>query len=342
MPKIVVTGGCGYIGSHTIIDLINNGYEVISIDNFIRSKIIVPDLIKKITGKIIANHPVDLCDFTELRNVFKLIGPVDGIIHFAALKSVPESVAQPLLYYNNNLTSVVNILRMLEEFKISSFIFSSSCSVYGNTRELPVSETTALGTAESPYAATKQIGERIIQDFIKINSDKNAVLLRYFNPGGAHNTGLIGEIPQQSPTNLIPILMESIQGLRDNFTVHGNDYNTRDGSCIRDYIHIMDLANAHTKCVDYLTQHKNDQPLDIFNVGIGQGVSVFEAINAVEKASGKKVPYHIGPRREGDVEAIYANYDKAAKKLNWYPKYNIDDIMLSAWTWEQERKKLSF
>ena len=342
MPKIVVTGGCGYIGSHTVIDLINNGYDVISIDNFIRSKPIVLDLIKKVTGKIITNHSVDLCDLTELRKVFNHIGPVDGIIHFAALKSVPESVAQPLLYYNNNLSSVVNILIMLEEFNIPSLIFSSSCSVYGNTKELPVSESTALGTAESPYAATKQIGERIIEDFIKTKSDKNAILLRYFNPGGAHPSGLIGEIPQQSPTNLIPILMESIQGIRDNFTVHGNDYNTRDGSCIRDYIHIMDLANAHTKCVEYLIEHQNDQKLDVFNVGIGQGVSVFEAINAAEKASGKKVPYILGPRREGDIEAIYANYDKAAKKLNWNPKYNIEDIMSSAWAWEQERKKLSF
>jgi UDP-glucose 4-epimerase len=342
MPKIVVTGGCGYIGSHTVIDLINNGYDVISIDNFIRSKTIVLDLIKKVTGKIITNHSIDLCDLTELRKVFNLIGPVDGIIHFAALKSVPESVAQPLLYYNNNLSSVVNILKILEEFNIPSLIFSSSCSVYGNTKELPVSESTALGTAESPYAATKQIGERIIEDFIKTKSDKNAILLRYFNPGGAHPSGLIGEIPQQSPTNLIPILMESIQGIRDNFTVHGNDYNTRDGSCIRDYIHIMDLANAHTKCVKYLIEYQNDQKLDVFNVGIGQGVSVFEAINAVEKASGKKVPYILGPRREGDIEAIYANYDKAAKKLNWNPKYNIEDIMSSAWAWEQERKKLSF
>jgi UDP-glucose 4-epimerase len=342
MPKIVVTGGCGYIGSHTVIDLINNGYDVISIDNFIRSKTIVPDLIKKVTGKIITNHPVDLCDLTELRKVFKLIGPVDGVIHFAALKSVPESVAQPLLYYNNNLTSVTNILKILEEFNIPSFIFSSSCSVYGNTKELPVSETTALGIAESPYAATKQIGERIIEDFIKTKSDKNAILLRYFNPGGAHPSGLIGEIPQNSPSNLIPILMESIQGFRDNFTVHGGDYDTRDGSCIRDYIHIMDLANAHTKCVDYLTQHKNNLRLDIFNVGIGQGVSVFEAIHAAEKASGRKVPFQTGPRREGDVEAIYANYDKAAKKLKWTPRYNIDDIMTSAWAWERERKNLSF
>jgi UDP-glucose 4-epimerase len=340
MAKVLVSGGCGYIGSHTAVDLLANGFEVISIDNYLRSAPSVLKHIENVSGKSLLNYNADLCNLQDLRKVFSEHSDAVGIIHFAALKSVPESVANPLLYYNNNLRGLNNVLELMNEFNIPNIIFSSSCSVYGNVTELPVSENTALGIAESPYAATKQVGERIIEDFIKSQKDKNAVLLRYFNPGGAHPSGMMGEMPQKGISNLIPILMEAVSGIRSDFSVHGDDYPTRDGTCIRDYIHIMDLADAHTRCLRFLLESKNESPCEIFNVGIGEGVTVLEAIIATEKASGLKVPYKIGPRRAGDVVAIYADFTKAAKLLGWYPKFNIDDIMTSAWKWEQYRKGL--
>jgi UDP-glucose 4-epimerase len=339
MAKIIVSGGCGYIGSHTIIDLVNNGFEVISIDNHVRSSAAVSACIEAILGKKVQNYEVDLCDESALQLVFQEHADAVGVIHFAALKSVPESVQQPLLYYHNNLQGLCNILQAIEKFSIDSFIFSSSCSVYGNTTALPVVETTPLGIAESPYAATKQMGERIIEDFIIANPNKKAILLRYFNPGGAHPSGLLGEMPQKGISNLIPILMEAILGIRPELTVHGGDYDTRDGTCIRDYIHIMDLADAHTRALRYLVEGRNEQGCEVFNVGIGEGVTVLEAIKAIEQASSKKVPYLIGPRRAGDVVAIYANYERAARLLGWQPRYNINDIMATAWTWELNRRK---
>lgn len=338
MSKIIITGGCGYIGSHTIVDLLDNGFEVISIDNNVRSHNITLDRVAAVCGKKVKNYSVDLCDKDSLRAVMREQSDVIGIIHFAALKSVPESVENPLWYYQNNLQGMVNMLDAMVEFNLSCFIFSSSCSVYGNTEQLPVSETTPIGIAESPYAATKQMGERIVEDFIKANPDKKAIILRYFNPGGAHPSGKLGEEPFSGVSNVIPILMETALGIRKEFTVHGGDYDTRDGTCIRDYIHIMDLADAHTRSLRYLIEGRNEAACEVFNVGIGEGVTVLEAIRATEKACGKAFPFQIGPRRAGDIAAIYADYQRAAQRLGWNPRYNIDDIIASAWAWELNRR----
>ncbi len=338
MPKIIVTGGCGYIGSHSIVDLLENGFEVLSIDSNIRSSQQVLERVQRITGKTVKNYPIDLCHLEALREVFAQHADAVGLIHFAALKSVPESVKKPLWYYNNNLGGLLNTLACFAEFCLQAFIFSSSCSVYGNSKELPVTEATPLGQAESPYAAGKQMGERVITDFIRANPSCKAILLRYFNPGGAHPSGLLGEIPQAGAYNVVPILMETMQGKRSEFTVLGDDYDTRDGTCIRDYIHIMDLADAHTRALNYLLEGHNEAACEIFNVGIGQGVTVLEAIRATEKAVGKPLPFCIGPRRAGDVAAIYANYDRAARLLGWQPRYTIDDIMASAWRWTSSTK----
>ena len=341
MSKVIVSGGCGYIGSHTAVDLIANGFEVVSIDSFIRSGPSILKHIEHVSGKPFLNYSVDLCDKDLLKRVFLEHPDAVGIIHFAALKSVPESVANPLSYYNNNINGLCNLLEMMSEFNIPNIIFSSSCSVYGNVKTLPVSEESPIGRAESPYAATKQMGERIIEDFIRSEKGKNAVLLRYFNPGGAHPSGLLGEMPQKNISNLIPILMNAVSSQQANFYVHGDDYPTRDGTCIRDYIHIMDLADAHTRSIRYLLDSKNSNACEIFNVGIGEGVTVMEAIRATELATGLKVPYNIGPRRDGDVVAIYADYSKAARELNWQPKFDINDILASAWKWEQYQKQFS-
>jgi len=338
MPKIIVSGGCGYIGSHTAVDLRANGFEVISIDSFIRSHPKILKHIENVSGISYFNYSTDLCDKKQLAEVFKAHSDAVGIIHFAALKSVPESVKKPLDYYSNNIGGLCNLLEMMSVFNIPNIIFSSSCSVYGNVHTLPVAEDSPLGIAESPYAATKQMGERIIQDFIASEQDKKAVLLRYFNPGGAHPSGLLGEMPQKNISNLIPILMNAVSGAVNDFFVHGNDYPTRDGTCIRDYIHIMDLADAHTRSLRFLLEGKNSKACEIFNVGIGEGVTVMEAIKATELATGLKVPYKIGPRRDGDVVAIYADYSKAARLLGWQPKFDINDIMSSAWKWEQYLK----
>ena len=339
MAKIIITGGCGYIGSHTIVDLIENGFEVISIDSNVRSSESILENIFAITGMRIKNYAVDLCDLEKLRKVFNEHSDAKGLIHFAALKSVPESVAKPIWYYQNNIGGLINTLQCVAEIGLPNFIFSSSCSVYGNSKELPVTESTPLGLAESPYATGKQMAERIIQDFIIANPNLSAVLLRYFNPGGAHISGKLGEIPQAGAYNLVPILMETMLGIRPELTVFGADYDTRDGTCIRDYIHMMDLADAHTKCLQYLLASKNEAACEIFNVGIGEGVTVLEAIKATEKAVGKPLPHVLGPRRAGDVVAIYANYNRAAARLGWKPQYNIDDIMASAWAWEQQKNK---
>jgi len=341
MPKVIVSGGCGYIGSHSAVDLIANGFEVISIDSFIRSQPEILKHIQNVSGKSFINYDVDICDKSLLNKVFAAHSDAIGIIHFAALKSVPESVSDPLLYYQNNIGGLCNLLECMAEHKIPNIIFSSSCSVYGNVKSLPVSEETIMGKAESPYAATKQMGERIIEDFIRSEKGKNAILLRYFNPGGAHRSGLLGEMPQKNISNLIPILMNAVTNSTVDFFVHGDDYPTRDGTCIRDYIHIMDLADAHTRSLRYLFEGKNKQSCEVFNVGIGEGVTVMEAIKATELATGLKVPYKIGPRRDGDVVAIYADYSKASALLGWQPRYSINDIMSSAWKWEQYRNKLN-
>jgi UDP-glucose 4-epimerase len=334
--NILVTGGAGFIGSHTIIELIEQTeYSVISVDNFSNSGEATFDRIEKITGKRIENINVDLCDWNKVQQQLGTLENIGGIIHFAAFKSVPESVADPLLYYHNNIASLVNILKFCREKKINNFIFSSSCSVYGNIDKLPVTESSPLPKAESPYAHTKQMGEEMVSNYCKFNPGFNAVLLRYFNPAGAHPSALIGELPTGPPTSLVPIVTRTAAGIIKKMQVHGSDYNTRDGSCIRDYIHVSDIADAHVKALDFQEQKKNKTNLSLFNLGTGNGITVLEAIHSFEKISGLKLNYEMGPRREGDVEAIYANNDLARKELGWVPKYGIDDMMSSAWKWQQ-------
>ena len=340
MTKVLVTGGCGYIGSHTIVDLIDNGFEVVSVDNFSNSDQKALDGIQEITGKTVKNYNVDLTDLEGTRNIFKENSDIQGIIHFAALKSVGESVSMPLEYFQNNLNSLLNLLQCVKEFEVSNFIFSSSCSVYGNAKDLPVTETTPWQEAESPYARTKQMGENMIKDFAHAHSATNFVILRYFNPGGAHESAIIGEAPIVVASNLVPVITETAIGKRNEMMVFGDDYDTRDGSCIRDYIHVMDLANAHTKSMQFAINSQQESNYEIFNLGIGEGVTVLEAIRAFEKVTGKQLNYKIADRREGDVVAIYANNDHASQKLGWNPQRNIEDIMKTAWAWELRRSAM--
>lgn len=338
MKKILVTGGCGYIGAHTVVDLLENGYEVISIDDNSRSGTYLLDGIEKITGRKIKNYNVDLKNFDETRAVFQENEDVEGIIHFAAYKAVGESVAEPLMYYENNLFSLVNILKCVKEFNIPNFVFSSSCTVYGNPDTIPVTESSPTKKAESPYGATKQMGETIVEDFSKVQAC-NTILLRYFNPVGAHPSIHIGELPLGKPQNLVPAITQCAIGKIQEMTVHGSDYPTRDGSCIRDYIHVCDIAHAHTLALEFLINKKNESACEIFNLGSGNGVTVLEAIAAFEKVSGRKLNYRLGERRPGDVVAIYANNDLAKSALNWDVKYGLDDMMRTAWEWELKIKE---
>ena len=333
MRKILVTGGCGYIGSHTIVDLIENGYDVISVDNNSRSNDNVLKGIEQITGKKIKNYKVDLCNFDDTFAIFQENEDINGIIHFAAYKSVGESVEKPLLYFENNLTSLINLLKCVQEFQTPHFVFSSSCSVYGNPDEIPVTEKTVPKPAESPYGYTKQMGEQIVNEFAK-SSGIDCILLRYFNPVGAHPSIAIGEMPVGKPENLVPGITQTAIGRIPKLFVHGTDYPTRDGSCIRDYVHICDLANAHTLSLKYLEEEKNTGLCEVFNLGSGNGVSVLEAIQAFEKVSGIKLKYELGPRRPGDVVAVYANNDLAKKLLGWNPQFTLDDMLSTAWKWE--------
>lgn len=337
MKKILVTGGCGFIGSHTLVDLIENGFDVISADNLSNADGSALDGVERITGVRVKNYEVDLADRAATKVIFEEHPDLSGIIHFAALKAVGDSVEQPLEYFHNNFNSLLTMLHCCVEYDVRNFIFSSSCSVYGNTDELPVTEETPLRAAESPYARTKQVGEDMIRDFSRRYPAINSVLLRYFNPAGAHPSVEIGESSRNAPTNLVPVITETAIGKRRSMTVFGDDYDTRDGSCVRDYIHVMDLADAHTKCLQYLMDGKNDSNCEVFNVGIGDGVTVLEAVRAFEETSGESLNYEIGPRRPGDVVAIYADYGRAARRLGWEPKYSIRDIMDTAWRWEQVR-----
>lgn len=338
--KVIVTGGTGYIGSHTIVDLLEHNFEVICIDNLSRSNKYALEGIEKITNKKPTFYNIDLCDRNATLKVLQEHKDAVGIIHFAALKSVGESVEKPLMYYANNIDSLLNVLIGMKSFSIPNFVFSSSCSVYGNADELPVTENTPIKNAESPYAHTKQIGEDIIRNFATVNPIQQHILLRYFNPVGAHPSALIGEIPIEKPNNLVPYITQTAIGKLDELTVFGNDYNTRDGSCIRDYIHVCDIANAHTLALQFLIDKKNKTNCEVFNLGTGNGVSVLEAIAAFEKVSNKKLNYTIGPRRAGDVVAVYADNTRAQQALNWNCKYNIEDAMLSAWNWENKMQEL--
>ncbi|MBL0152181.1 MAG: UDP-glucose 4-epimerase GalE [Chitinophagaceae bacterium] len=337
MAKILVTGGCGYIGSHTIVDLVTNGYSVISVDNNSRSNPNILKGVEQITGKKIKNYKVDLCNFDDTHAIFQENEDITGVIHFAAYKAVGESVEKPLMYYENNLFSLINILRCIQEFKIPDFVFSSSCAVYGNPEEVPVTENTVLQKAESPYGNTKQMGEDIVTAFAK-NSFAKSILLRYFNPAGAHPSIIIGEMPLGRPQNLVPAITQTAIGRLPKMMVHGYDYPTRDGSCVRDYIHICDLAHAHTLAIQYLEERKNTEAVEVFNLGTGNGVTVLEVIQAFEKVSGEKLNYEKGPRRPGDVVSVYANNDLAVQKLGWKTEYTIEDIMDTAWKWEKMLK----
>ncbi|MEM9886734.1 MAG: UDP-glucose 4-epimerase GalE [Bacteroidota bacterium] len=335
--KVLVTGGTGYIGSHTVIDLIDNDFEVISVDNFINSAPEALDNIAAVTNVTVRNYAVDLVELENLKIVFEANKDIIGIIHFAALKSVGESVEQPWRYFHNNLNGLLNILKCAEEFDVPNLIFSSSCSVYGNTNALPVTEETPMQEAESPYARSKQMGEQILQDYTSAHPNFKAISLRYFNPAGAHESAKIGESPTSNATNLVPVITATAMGKRAQLIVFGDDYETRDGSCVRDYIHIMDLANAHTKALEFLIGNNNQHNYEVFNVGLGAGATVLEAIRAFEKVAGQALNYTIGARRAGDVVAIYANNEKATNLLGWKAKRNIEDIMRTAWAWEQVR-----
>ncbi len=333
--KILVTGGAGYLGSHTIIELLEGGiYEPISVDNFSNSSPEVFRLIEKITNKSVKNYTVNLCDKSQVEQIFIENPDITGIIHFAALKSVPESVEQPLRYYHNNLESLGNILHCCQKFAISHFIFSSSCSVYGNVEKLPVNEKTPLNQCESPYAETKKMGERILTDFVK-TSQTQLIALRYFNPVGAHISGWNGENPINSPTNLVPVITKTAIGEIKQLTVFGDDFDTRDGSCVRDYVHVSDIAEAHILALNYLKDKRNKSNLEIINLGTGNGVTVLEAIEAFERVSGIKLNYRIGERRAGDVAAIYSDITLSHERLGWKPRYDLDDMMESAWKWQQ-------
>ncbi|MEN7548388.1 UDP-glucose 4-epimerase GalE [Rapidithrix thailandica] len=337
--KVLVTGGCGYIGSHTIIEMIRStDYEVISVDNNINSTEKTMERIRQITGKEVKNYQVDLCDLAATRQIFEENDNLVGVIHFAALKAVGESVEQPHLYYHNNINSLLNILKCCEEFKVNNFIFSSSCSLYGNVEQLPVKEDTPLSKTESPYAHTKLVGEEIIKSIVHVN-DVQAIALRYFNPVGADKTGLNGENPINKPNNLVPVITQTASGIIPKMQVFGDDYDTRDGSCIRDYIHVTDIANAHIKALNYLIEQRNSSNYEVFNLGTGNGVTVLEAIKAFEKISGLELNYEIGPKRAGDVMAIYSNSSKAKELLGWETTFGIEEMMASAWKWQQNLNK---
>ncbi len=338
MKKILVTGGCGYIGAHTIVDLIENGFEPICVDDNSRSTPALLNGIEKITGKKIKNYKVDLSIFDDTHAIFQENTDIEGIIHFAAYKAVGESVEKPLLYFENNLFSLINLLKCVKEFDVPYFIFSSSCTVYGNPDHVPVTETSPLKTPESPYGFTKQMGEQIVEEVTKKNTGKS-ILLRYFNPVGAHPSAEIGEIPLGKPENLVPAITQTAIGKLPQMKVYGDDYETRDGSCVRDYIHVCDIAHAHILALQYLIENKSANKCEIFNLGTGNGITVLELIKTFEKVSGVKLNYVIGPRRAGDMVAIYADNSLAKKELGWQINFSVDDMMSTAWKWEQRLKE---
>ncbi|WP_439554375.1 UDP-glucose 4-epimerase GalE [Flavobacterium macrobrachii] len=335
MKKVLVTGGLGFIGSHTVVELHNAGYEAIIIDNLSNSSIDVLDGIARIIGKKPVFENLDLRDKSAVQGFFSKYNDVVGVIHFAASKAVGESVENPLLYYENNINALVYVLQELTKMPSANFIFSSSCTVYGQAEKMPITEDASVQPAASPYGNTKQIGEEIINDVAKVSSVK-AILLRYFNPVGAHPSAEIGELPIGVPQNLMPFITQTGIGLREQLSVYGDDYPTPDGTAIRDYIHVVDLAKAHVVAMHRLVENKNLEKVETFNLGTGKGSSVLEVINAFEKVSGKKLPYKIVGRREGDVISAYANTDKANQVLGWKAELSLEESLASAWKWEQK------
>lgn len=336
MKKILVTGGLGFIGSHTVVELQNKGFEVHIVDDCSNSNEKVLEGIAAITGKKPVFEKLDLREKSKVEDFFKGNEGIEGVIHFAASKAVGESVENPLLYYENNIGTLVYILKELCKKNKASFIFSSSCTVYGQADKMPITEDAPVKVAESPYGNTKQIGEEIIADTCKVNPRLSAIALRYFNPMGAHPSGEIGELPVGVPQNLVPFITQTGIGLRDQLSVFGDDYPTDDGTCIRDYIYVVDLAKAHVVALERLLGERNDKNYEVFNVGTGTGSSVLEAINSFEKVSGRKLNYKIVDRRPGDITTAYADTTKANKVLGWKSEYTLDEAMKSAWIWEQK------
>jgi len=333
MKKILVTGGTGYIGSHTVVELFEAGYTPVIIDNLSNSSAGVLDQIKKITGTKPEFHNIDLCDEKLVKDFINKNPEVEGVIHFAASKAVGESVEKPLKYYHNNLFSLINLLNVFSDRKIN-FVFSSSCTVYGQPDLLPVTETAEVKKAESPYGNTKQIAEEILQETAASNPNFNILSLRYFNPVGAHKSALIGELPLGIPQNLVPFITQTAIGKREKLTVYGDDYNTADGSAIRDYIHVVDLAKAHVAALKFLHENTIENHYDVFNIGTGKGYSVLEVIRAFENATNVKLNYEIGKRRSGDIEQVWGDITKSAQKLGWAANLGIEEMMRSAWAWE--------
>jgi UDP-glucose 4-epimerase len=338
--KILITGGTGYIGSHTTVELIEEGFDVVVIDNLYNSEAEVIDRIFQITGVKPELNVFDICEKEKLNSFFRKHGDIDGIIHFAAYKAVGESVNKPLDYYRNNLMSLINLLEAMKAFGVPDIVFSSSCTVYGQPVNLPVSEDAPIQPAESPYGNTKQIGEEIIRDTAAANPKINGISLRYFNPIGAHPSALIGELPRGVPENLVPYITQTAYGLRDELKVFGNDYDTPDGSCIRDYLHVVDLAKAHVTAVKRLVENKNKANYEVFNLGTGKGVSVLEAIKSFERVTGIKLKYKIAGRRAGDIEKIWADPSLANRELGWSTKSTLDESMETAWKWENYIRKV--
>ncbi|MBT3242981.1 MAG: UDP-glucose 4-epimerase GalE [Bacteroidetes bacterium] len=334
--QILVTGGTGYIGSHTSVELIEKGYEVVIIDNLSNSSIEVLDGIEKITGIRPAFEQFDLCEADKVKSFFQKYTSLKAIIHFAAFKAVGESVDQPLMYYQNNLISLMNLLRNMDEFSVKHLVFSSSCTVYGQPDELPVTENAPVKPAESPYGNTKQISEEIIRDNMQVKPELNTIALRYFNPIGAHSTSHIGELPRGVPNNLVPFVTQTAAGIRKELMVFGDDYNTPDGSAVRDYINVVDLAQAHVVAINRLLQKKNNSNFEFFNLGTGTGSSVLEVVKAFEKVTDQKLNYKIVDRRSGDIEKVWADTRVANEVLGWKAKRSLEDTLESAWNWEKK------
>jgi len=338
MSKILVTGGTGYIGSHTAVELINEGFEVVIVDNLSNSKLDSLDGIEKITGVRPAFEKIDLRSKSKTGLLFKKYPDIEAIIHFAAYKAVGESVSRPMKYYRNNLVSLLNLLELMQQYSVPDIVFSSSCTVYGQPEKLPVTEDAPVQPATSPYGNTKQICEEILRDTIAASGKIKSIALRYFNPIGAHLSAFIGELPVGVPNNLVPFITQTAIGIREQLSVFGDDYNTPDGSCIRDYIHVVDLAKAHVTAVRRLLENRNKANFEIFNLGTGQGVSVLELVNAFEQVSGVKLNYQIVGRRPGDVEQVWADTSYANNELGWKSQSTLEETLKTAWDWEQSLK----
>lgn len=337
MKKILVTGGAGYIGSHTVVELVNSGYIPVIVDNCSNSDPAVIDSLEKITDTKIAFYKTDCTDFEEMVKVFENEGDISGVIHFAAYKAVGESVQNPLKYYHSNVGGVTTLLRVIDKFQITPFVFSSSCTVYGEPEILPVNENIERGKVESPYGNTKKICEEIIDNYSAI-SKIQAVILRYFNPIGAHPSSMIGELPIGVPNNLVPYITQTAAGEREELTIFGGDYDTPDGTCIRDYIHVVDLAIAHVKALEFIDASNKFGYNEIFNLGTGNGNTVLELVKTFQEVTGQNLNYKIGPRRSGDVEKIWSEVDKANNILGWKTEFSLGDALLHAWNWQKTLK----